>query len=97
MSGLMPYRAHSRIITAPDGTRVAYHTHGTTALENASPELASRPAVLLTNGIGTTENFWRFLVADLGTTGARAAASARPAGTTRCASRWTTWSASPSR
>ena len=65
MRALMPYRAHSRFITAPDGTRVAYHTHGTTALENASPQFASRPSVLLTNGIGTTENFWRFLVADL--------------------------------
>lgn len=37
-----------------DGTRIAWHLHGEVG-----------PTVLLTNGIGTTENFWRFLVADL--------------------------------
>ncbi|MBE2249856.1 MAG: alpha/beta hydrolase [Myxococcus sp.] len=43
------------VVEAADGTPIAFHTHG-----------ASRgPVVLLTNGIGTTENFWRFLVADL--------------------------------
>ena len=62
----MPYHCRSHFVTAPDGTRVAYHTHLGAALENgAEPRLASRPAVLLTNGIGTSENFWRFLVADL--------------------------------
>lgn len=40
---------------AGDGTPIAFHTHGE----------AAGPTVLLTNGIGTTENFWRFLVADL--------------------------------
>lgn len=62
----MPYHCRSCFVTAPDHTRIAYHTHLGTALENgAAPELASRPAVLLTNGIGTSENFWRHLVEDL--------------------------------
>lgn len=60
----MPYSYLTRFITAPDGTRVAYHTHAVAQGEPA-PELLSRPAVLLTNGIGTTENFWRHLVMDL--------------------------------
>ena len=43
-------------VPGADGTCIAFHVHG-----------AERPApvVVLTNGIGTTENFWRFLVADL--------------------------------
>ena len=62
----MPYRCLSRFVTAPDGTRVAYHTHVGAAAGNVPKHaLASRPAVLLTNGIGSTENFWRHLVADL--------------------------------
>jgi pimeloyl-ACP methyl ester carboxylesterase len=60
----MPYRYLTRFITAPDGTRVAYHTHAVAQGESAS-DIISRPAVLLTNGIGTTENFWRYLVMDL--------------------------------
>ncbi len=39
-----------------DGSRIAFHQHG--AKDDA-------PLVVLTNGIGTTENFWRHLVADL--------------------------------
>jgi pimeloyl-ACP methyl ester carboxylesterase len=42
-------------VAAADGTPIAFHTHGE----------AKGPVVLLTNGIGTTENFWRFLVAEL--------------------------------
>lgn len=42
-------------VTAADGTPLAVHTHGE----------PGRPAVVLTNGIGTTENFWRFIVDDL--------------------------------
>jgi len=42
-------------VQAADGTPIAFHTHGE----------ATGPTVLLTNGIGTTENFWRFLIADL--------------------------------
>ncbi|PTL85655.1 alpha/beta fold hydrolase [Vitiosangium sp. GDMCC 1.1324] len=62
----MPFRRLTRFVTAPDGTRVAYHTHVGNAPEGeAEPTLASRPAVLLTNGIGTSENFWRYIVADL--------------------------------
>ncbi|HYO57253.1 alpha/beta hydrolase [Archangium sp.] len=62
----MPYRRLTRFVTAPDGTRVAYHTHVGHAPEGEmEPALASRPAVLLTNGIGTSENFWRYIVADL--------------------------------
>jgi len=62
----MPYRCHTHYLPAPDGTRVAYHTHAGSACENESdPALAARPPVLLTNGITTTENFWRYLVTDL--------------------------------
>ena len=40
-----------------DGTRIAWHTHHG---EPSPPPGA--PAVLLTNGVATSENFWRFLV-----------------------------------
>jgi pimeloyl-ACP methyl ester carboxylesterase len=62
----MPYRRTTHFVTAPDGTRVACHTHvGDLLEERAEAELADRPAVLLTNGVGTSENFWRYLVANL--------------------------------
>jgi len=62
----MPYRCHTHYLSAPDGSRIAYHTHAGQACQNeADPALAARPPVLLTNGITTTENFWRYLVADL--------------------------------
>jgi pimeloyl-ACP methyl ester carboxylesterase len=62
----MPYRRSTRFITAPDGTRVAWHTHfGNLMEDSADAELEDWPAVLLTNGIGTTENFWRYVVANL--------------------------------
>jgi pimeloyl-ACP methyl ester carboxylesterase len=62
----MPYRRVTRFVTAPDGTRIAYHTHsGELPEERVEQEMASRPAVLLTNGIGTSENFWRYIVANL--------------------------------
>jgi pimeloyl-ACP methyl ester carboxylesterase len=64
--GGMPYRRNTRFVTAPDGTRVAWHTHyGDLREESAEAELADRPTVLLTNGIGTSENFWRYIVASL--------------------------------
>jgi pimeloyl-ACP methyl ester carboxylesterase len=62
----MPYRRSTRFVYAPDGTRVAWHTHqGNLKADSADEELASRPTVLLTNGIGTSENFWRYIVANL--------------------------------
>lgn len=62
----MPYRRSTRFVTAPDGTRVAWHTHfGNLREAEADGELAARPCVLLTNGIGTSENFWRYIVANL--------------------------------
>jgi pimeloyl-ACP methyl ester carboxylesterase len=62
----MPYRRLTRFTAAPDGTRVAYHTHvGNAQEDEAESVLSSRPGVLLTNGIGTTENFWRHLIGDL--------------------------------
>ncbi len=64
----MPYRKTSRAITSRDGTRIAWHTHLDPAGVNDDAELASRPGVLLTNGIGTSENFWRYLVDALGQT-----------------------------
>ncbi|MCP3138056.1 alpha/beta fold hydrolase [Pyxidicoccus xibeiensis] len=62
----MPYRRNTRFVTAPDGTRVAWHTHyGNLSEEAADAELRDRPPVLLTNGIGTSENFWRYIVGNL--------------------------------
>jgi pimeloyl-ACP methyl ester carboxylesterase len=60
----MPYRTQTGFITSSDGTRIAYHTHAV-APEEDGADISSRPPVLLTNGIGTTENFWRYLVLDL--------------------------------
>lgn len=62
----MPYRRNTRFVIAPDGTRVAYHTHvGSVPEETADHVLADRPPVLLTNGVGTSENFWRYIVSNL--------------------------------
>jgi pimeloyl-ACP methyl ester carboxylesterase len=59
----MTDRCIRHVLRARDGTQIAYHSHlGTQASEEA---LAFRPTVLLTNGVGTSENFWRFLVHDL--------------------------------
>ena len=44
----------SQAVEAADGTPITFHTHGD-----------SGPVVVLTNGIGTTENFWRHVVDDL--------------------------------
>jgi pimeloyl-ACP methyl ester carboxylesterase len=45
------------VVEAADGTPIAFHTHG----------MSNGPVVVLSNGIGTTENFWRHLVAALAT------------------------------
>jgi pimeloyl-ACP methyl ester carboxylesterase len=62
----MPFRRFTRFAVAPDGTRIAYHTHsGELPEAQAEREMAPRPGVVLTNGIGTSENFWRYIVANL--------------------------------
>lgn len=62
----MPYRRITRFVSTRAGTRIAYHLHsGDLSEERAEEEMASRPGVLLTNGIGTSENFWRYIVANL--------------------------------
>jgi pimeloyl-ACP methyl ester carboxylesterase len=62
----MPYRRTIRYLSALDGTRLAWHTHtGALPAEQAESVLTTRPAVLLTNGMGTTEAFWRYLVGSL--------------------------------
>lgn len=43
------------VVLAADGTPISFHTHRD----------SGGSTVLLTNGIGTTANFWRFLVDDL--------------------------------
>lgn len=43
------------VVEAADGTPIAFHTHGD----------SGGPVVVLTNGIGTTENFWRAIVEEL--------------------------------
>ena len=59
----MAYRKVTRFVSAADGTRIAYHTHlGEDLTEAQEDSLCARPAVLLTSGIGTSENFWRYLV-----------------------------------
>jgi pimeloyl-ACP methyl ester carboxylesterase len=50
----------SRTVTADDGTKIAWHEHLPTHRRTDGA-----PTVLLTNGIFTTENFWRELVAGL--------------------------------
>lgn len=53
----------SRTIIARDGTRIRWHTHipgGPDAPDEAT--LAAQPILMLTNGLGTSENFWRHLV-----------------------------------
>ncbi|RKH33148.1 alpha/beta fold hydrolase [Corallococcus praedator] len=62
----MSYRRSTHFVTAPDGTRVAVHHHDA-GLPDAERDrvLAGRPPVLLTNGIGTSENFWRHIVTNL--------------------------------
>jgi len=54
-----------RHIDAADGTRVAWHLHQGTLGPRAR---TSSGAVLLTNGVGTSENFWRFVTRALATT-----------------------------
>jgi len=59
----MSLRRDRRYVLARDGTPIASHTHlGHAADEQA---LGSRRTVLLTNGIGTTENFWRHIAGAL--------------------------------
>ncbi len=62
----MAYRKVTRYVPGEDGTRIAYHTHlGVDPDIADEAALRGRPAVLLTSGIGTTENFWRYLVETL--------------------------------
>jgi pimeloyl-ACP methyl ester carboxylesterase len=55
----MNARKITRYATVRDGTRVAWHTHLDDAPES---EVLERPTLILTNGLGTSENFWRHLV-----------------------------------
>jgi pimeloyl-ACP methyl ester carboxylesterase len=59
----MSYRRVTKVLKAADGTSIAYHTHMGDSGSEAN--LAGRPVVVLSNGIGTTENFWRHIVRDL--------------------------------
>lgn len=62
----MSYRRLTRFVVAPDGSRIAYHTHhGKLPSETFQQEMAGWPPVLLTNGIGSSENFWRYIVGNL--------------------------------
>jgi pimeloyl-ACP methyl ester carboxylesterase len=56
------HRSSARFVAGRDGTRVAWHTY-----EPASPESCTteRRLVVLTNGLGTTPNFWRPLASEL--------------------------------
>src|ERR1700721_2448334 len=48
-----------RFVSAMDGTRLAWRTHSGGASEEA---LRGRRAVILTNGLSTTDNFWNPIV-----------------------------------
>ncbi len=52
--------AVSHRIVARDGTRIAWHDHG-----GHRPRAGHATPVLLTNGLSTTDNFWRHLVTRL--------------------------------
>ncbi len=58
-------RSVLRRIVAGDGTSIAWHTH-LGARDEAPP--CDRAPVLLTNGLSTTENFWKHLVSALAAT-----------------------------
>ena len=59
----MGYRKVTRFVSAADGTQISYHTHlGNSLGEEEERTLSGRVPVLLTNGAGTSENFWRYLV-----------------------------------
>src|SRR3954471_5350934 len=56
MHGTSPSsKRRRRVVMAADGTPLTFHEHGE----------SGGPVLLLTNGIGTTENFWRFLIEEL--------------------------------
>ncbi|AUX46610.1 alpha/beta hydrolase [Sorangium cellulosum] len=54
-----------RHVVARDGTRIAWHTHQRPGDEE---RLRDRAPIVLTNGLSTTENFWKHLVSALATT-----------------------------
>lgn len=59
----MNYRMVTRHAEAKDGTRIAHHTHLPGGADGAADQaMRERRPVLLTSGIGTTSNFWRFLI-----------------------------------
>jgi pimeloyl-ACP methyl ester carboxylesterase len=51
-----------RFVSAEDGTRLAWRTHVGASTEEA---LRAKRAVVLTNGLSTTDNFWDAIVAGL--------------------------------
>src|SRR5207237_7474866 len=56
----MTYRILTRFVAARDGTRIAWHTHlPRERLADGEEVLAARPTIVLTNGIGTSANFWK--------------------------------------
>jgi pimeloyl-ACP methyl ester carboxylesterase len=47
-------------VAAPDGTTIAWHAHGKLPLPGSAR--GARTTLLLTNGLGTSEGFWKHLV-----------------------------------
>lgn len=60
--GYHGYRRVTRSLQSADGTSISYHTHLGPAGSEDEAALAGQRALLLSNGIGTSENFWRHLV-----------------------------------
>lgn len=54
-----------RHLEARDGTRIAWHLHCDTLPARDTGTAAGVAPALLTNGVGTSENFWRFVVQGL--------------------------------
>jgi pimeloyl-ACP methyl ester carboxylesterase len=52
-----------RFVSAPDGTRLAWRTHSGGGREE---DLRGKRAIILTNGLSTTDNFWTPIVRALG-------------------------------
>jgi pimeloyl-ACP methyl ester carboxylesterase len=61
----MGARIVTKHVSVPDGTRIAYHTHLGEDPGATEAELRERPTVLLTSGLSTSGNYWRYVAAAL--------------------------------
>lgn len=57
-----PHGERTRFVEASDGTRIAWHVHPT---DDVSTSPRRRRTLVLTNGLSSTENFWKYLIPTL--------------------------------